>query len=291
MVNVQYRTARPEDISEMVDLYLLSLTDMHKRFNIPMSAPPKSAMLIMYGHILSTGIFHVAEQNGRIVAIAGAILRDHLWFLSQFWAKPEIQRKNIGMPLLRRVWNVGKEMGATIFFTWASIDPTAIASYMKLGMLPGYPILVFEGEPTQIPALPVDYQAAELNPTENMALDRIVRGTQRKPEHAFWLGLMGKEGRKVFCKGENAGYYYFANGTIGPVAWEESKDAVAVMTLAFREATAITPKVQMFIPGINHAALQFALASGLRLMGFAHFLTTSPFGHMEHYMPSGPALY
>lgn len=291
MVNVQYRTARPEDIPGMVDLYFLSLKDMHKRFNIPMGTPPRSVVLMRYGHILSTGIFHVAEQNGRIVAIAGAIIRDHLWFLSQFWVKPEIQRKNIGMPLLRRVWNVGKEMGATIFFTWASVDPTAMASYMKLGMLPGYPILIFEGEPAQIPALPVDYRIAEPNPTENMALDRIVRGTQRKPEHDFWLGSMGMRGRKVFRKRETAGYYYFADGTIGPIAWEESKDAVAVMTLAFREATAITPKIQIFVPGINHAALQFALASGLRLMGFAHFLTTSPFGYMEHYLPSGPALY
>jgi GNAT superfamily N-acetyltransferase len=65
-----------------------------------------------YEHVRSTGIFHVAELEGRIVAIAGAILRDHLWYLSAFWARPGLQRRGIGMPLLRRVWNAGQQAGA-----------------------------------------------------------------------------------------------------------------------------------------------------------------------------------
>ena len=34
-----------------------------------------------------------------------------------------------------------------------------------------------------------------------------------------------------------------------------------------------------------------ALAAGLRFANHSHFLTTSPFGAMERYLPSGPSLF
>ena len=47
----------------------------------------------------------------------------------------------------------------------------------------------------------------------------------------------------------------------------------------------------MHVPGMNHDAMQFALRSGLRLTGFSHLLTSAPFGHLDRYLPSGPALF
>jgi hypothetical protein len=40
----------------------------------------------------------------------------------------------------------------------------------------------------------------------------------------------------------------------------------------------------------NRLALSFAFESGLRLTGFAHFLTTSTFGRMGRYLPLAPLL-
>lgn len=68
------------------------------------------------------------------------------------------------------------------------------------------------------------------------------------------------------------------------------REGESVMTLACREALAIEPKIRCAIPGINHAALRFAFDAGLRLTGFAHFLTSAPFGHLDRYLPSGPML-
>jgi len=42
---------------------------------------------------------------------------------------------------------------------------------------------------------------------------------------------------------------------------------------------------------MNHEALRFAFASGLRLTGHSHLLTTGPFGRMDCYLPSGAYLF
>lgn len=291
MMAIQYRPARPEDVPEMADLFLEAVSNMYARNNITAALPPRPAVLLSYEHVRATGIFHVAELEGRIAAIAGAIVRDHLWYLSAFWTRPELQRQGIGMPLLKAVWTAGQEAGATVFFTWSSVDSAALASYMKLGMLPGYPILLFEGAPQKLPALASAYKVATLEKSQAIALDQEIRATGRGADHDFWRDGWGLQGRQVIRAGEVVGYYYLGKGGIGPVAWKKPQHGEPVLTLACREAAAAAPQIRLAIPGINHAALRYAFDAGLRLTSFAHFLTTAPFGQMTQYLPSGPGLY
>ena len=65
-----------------------------------------------------------------------------------FWALPAVQKQHIGMQVLRKVWEEGRQRGATTYFVWASSDLPAMAAYMKMGMLPGTQILTFEGTPS-----------------------------------------------------------------------------------------------------------------------------------------------
>ncbi len=291
MMEIQYRPAHPEDVPDMADLFLEAVSNMLARNNITAALPPRPAVLRAYEHVRATGIFHVAEIEGRIAAIAGAIVRDHLWYLSAFWARPDLQRQGIGMPLLKAVRNAGQEAGATVFFTWASVDSAAMAAYMKLGMVPGYPILLFEGMPQKLPSVASVYEVAALEKSQAMALDQEIRATGREADHDFWLNGLGLQGRQVIRAKEVVGYYYLSPGGIGPVVWKNSQDGEAVLTLACREATTTMPQIRLSVPGINHFALRFAFDSGLRFTSFAHFLTTAPFGHMTHYLPSGPSLY
>jgi len=291
MAEIQYRPARPEDVPEMADLFLEAVSNMYARNNITAAVPPRLAVLGGYEHVRSTGIFHVAELDGRIAAIAGAILRDHLWYLSAFWARPDLQRRGIGMPLLRRVWEAGQQAGATIFFTWSSIDSAAMASYMKLGMVPGYPILLFQGTPRKLPRVASAYKVEALEKAHAMDLDQEMRGTRRPVDHELWLERLGLQGRQVLRDGEVVGYYYLNQGAIGPMAWRQPQHGEPVLNLAYQESTAMTPEIRLAVPGINHSALRFAFDSGLRLTSFAHFLTTAPFGRMEGYLPWGPGLY
>jgi len=195
------------------------------------------------------------------------------------------------MPLLKRVWEAGKEAGATVFFTWSSVDMTAIAAYMKLGMLPGFQILLFEGSPQRIPSVCSGYEAVALEKLTAMRLDAEIRGTAREPDHNFWLDKAGLQGRQVIRNGDVVGYYYLGKGVIGPAAWKESRDGEAVMALACREVTETAPEIRLAVPGINHRAIRFALDSGLRLTSSAHLLATAPFGRLDQYLPSGPGLF
>ena len=291
IMEVKYRPARPEDVPEMADLFLEAVSNMYARNNITAALPPRPAVLLGYEHVRATGLFHVAELEGRIAAIAGAIVRDHLWYLSAFWTRPDLQRKGIGMPLLRAVWTAGQAAGATVFFTWSSVDSAAMASYLKLGMVPGYPILLFEGSLQKLPPVPSTYQVEPLEKSQAMALDQEIRATGRGTDHDFWRNGWGLQGRQVSQAGEVVGYYYLGKGGIGPVVWKKPQHGEPVLTLACREAATATPQIRLSIPGINHAALRFAFEAGLRLTSFANFLTTAPFGQMAQYLPSGPGLY
>jgi GNAT superfamily N-acetyltransferase len=295
MSNIIYRAAVEADMPATLDLFLESVAHLYQHHNLSLPLPPRPSIEVSYRHILRTGIFRVAELDDRLIAICHAIVRDGLWFLSGFWARPELQARGVGGKLLRDVWREGAETGAQKFFVWSSMDHTAMASYLKAGMLPGYPIFTFNGTRTvalhRLPHAPQSYEVESLALETACAIDREIRETGRETEHRHWLAEVKLEGRQVRRAGRLAGYYYFKGESIGPVAWMEGDDAEAVLTLACREAIAQADALSLRVPGINHDAIRFALASGFRLSATAHLLTSAPFGRMEQYLASGPSLF
>jgi hypothetical protein len=247
-------------------------------------------MLAFYRHAHRTGIFHVAEAEGRIAALACAILRDRTWFLSGFWARPALQRQRIGMPLLRGVWQAGKEAGAKLFFVWASKELTAMAAYMKLGMLPGSQLLAFEGEPKLSTEAASAYSVQPLDKMFAMDLDQVTLGYRREVDHDY-LSSVGARGVQVLRGGKGVGYFYVDGVNIGPAAWQETAHAEALLTLACREASSTGGGITFEVPGMNHAAIRFALQAGLQLTNYSHLLMSEPFGRLENYVPSGPAVF
>jgi hypothetical protein len=290
--SVEYRRAREDDMPAAVDLYRESVGDMFKRHGIVQPVTPREVALAAYGHVFRTGVFHVAEVDGRLDGIASAVVRDKLWFLSTFWARPGAQQRGLGGPLLDRAWQDGVAVGATTFFTYASVDRTGTSMYLRRGMVPGWQILVFAGAPKRLPDAPAGYDFAPLTVDVACALDAEIRATRREVDHAWWLGVGSPfRGRAVARGGEVVGYFYVVKGTIGPACWADDRHADAVMSLALRDAASDAAEVKMIVPGANHAAIRFALAAGLRYVNHSHFLTTSPFGRMERYLPSGPSLF
>jgi GNAT superfamily N-acetyltransferase len=288
-VTVRNRAAREEDIEPALDLFIGTLRDLLARNGIDAGELARDEWRYGYPHVFRTGIFRVAEEDGELVAICHAIVRGPLWFLSGFWARPDRQSAGIGGRLLREVWDEGSARGASTFFTWSSIDLTAMASYLRRGMLPGYQILSFVGEPASTTVV-----AAEIAPLTveiAAAIDRDVIGTAREIDHGFWSTEPGRVGRAVMRGGIPVGYHYVRSGSIGPAAWTSSADADVVLRTAIAEARAQSSIVRLRALGANHDTIRFALASGLRLAGYSHLLTTSAFGHLERYAPSGPTLF
>jgi hypothetical protein len=292
--SVEYRRAREEDVPAAVDLYRESVGDMFKRHGIVQPVTPREIVLAAYGHVFRTGVFHVAEADGRIDGIASAVVRDKLWFLSTFWVRPGAQQRGLGTPLLDRAWQDGVAAGATTFFTYASVDRTGTSMYLRRGMVPGWQILVFAGAPKRetVGSVSDTFSTPSLTVDVACGLDAEVRATRREVDHAWWLGATSPfRGRAVARGGEIVGYYYVVKGSIGPACWTDERHADAVMSLALRDAASDAAEVKMIVPGPNHAAIRFALAAGLRYVNHSHFLTTSPFGRMERYLPSGPSLF
>lgn len=294
MSNIIYRAAVEADIPAALDLFLEAVAEIYQRHNMNMPLPPRPSVETAYRHIFRTGIFRVAEIDGRLICICHAIVRDELWFLSGFWARPELQARGVGGKLMREVWREGAEAGARKFFVWSSMDHTAIASYLKIGMLPGYQVFTFSGTPAALPnspRAPAGYEAEPLSLEVACGIDREIRETRRETDHRFWLSEVKLEGRQVRHAGRLVGYYYFRGEAVGPVAWMERDGAEAILTLACREAIAQADTISLRVPGINHDAIRFALASGLRLSATAHLFTSAPFGRMEQYLASGPSLF
>jgi GNAT superfamily N-acetyltransferase len=291
MKAAQYRPVLEMEIGETAEIFLIACADMYARHGINAATPEHAVVELGYRHVFRTGIFHVAEVEGRIAAICHAIVRERLWFLSGFWMLPEFQRQRIGGALLKQVKDAGARAGADTFFTWSSVDQTAMAGYMKQGMLPGYQILTFAGGVRDLPSPGDEYEVEPLLLSNATALDKGVRAAAREVDHDYWLTEAGHEGRQLVRDGRPVGYYYFHHGVVGPAAWNDAADAEALLAAACREAASHSEQLKLMIPGINHTAIRFALRAGLRLSAYSHLLTTAPFGRMEQYLASGPLLF
>jgi GNAT superfamily N-acetyltransferase len=289
-MELRYRALAESETGQAADLFLTALRDMAARNgqSVPASYT-REFVLPRYAHLRRTGIFRVAEADGKIVSICSAIVRDELWFLSMFWTLPEWQQRGVGTPLLKQVWQQGREQGARVDFTWSSIDFAAIATYMKLGMLPGCQIFTFAGSPAALPPPPPGYVLEDLERDSASNIDRKVRGTAREQDHAFWSS--GGIRYRVRAGGEIAGYFYVFDGVIGPAAWSGAEHAQAVLALALRAAGEQVPEIKLMAAGMNHSAIRAALGAGLRLAGSSHLLCSRPFGALDQYLPSGPVLF
>lgn len=292
MDQVVYRPARAGDVPESVEVFLKAVEDLYARYGVRSPLPDRKHTEAGYGHVQRTGIFHLAEVDGRIAAICHAVVRDEIWFLSGFWALPHLQGRKMGGTLLERVLDEGRRMGAQTFFTWSSVDLSAMAVYMKKGMLPGYQILTFIGAARDLADERAGYEVELLRLETAMQVDEQVRATRRETDHRFWLMEKENQGRELKRDGGVVGYYYVSkHGTVGPAAWLDPQDADALMQMACHEAMSEAGQARLMIPGINHAGVRFALRAGLRLTAYSHLLTTSPFGCMEQYLSSGPLLF
>jgi GNAT superfamily N-acetyltransferase len=285
-----YRALEADEIPLAAELFVSTLADLARRHGLPEPAWSAASAEPTFHHLHATGEFQVAEQDGRIVSICAAVVREQAWFLSMFWTAPGLQRQGVGRPLLRRVWEAGRARGARRSFTWSSIDPGAVSVYLRLGMLPGCQIFNFAGPLRSPPPPPAGLELAPLTLEVARTVDERIWGGTRDEDHRFWLAS-GGSAWEVRRGARLAGYLYCRGGAIGPAAWLEPQDGPELLALALHHAGAQGPEVRMAAVGVNHDALRAALGAGLRLVGTPHLLTSEPFGTLSQYLPSGPALF
>jgi GNAT superfamily N-acetyltransferase len=290
--SVVYRALRDNEFHAAVELFYKAVTALADRSNMPM--PHRDGDLVEQGfrYVARTGVFRVAATDDSLVALACATVRASQWFLVAFWTDPERRSSGIGGPLLRQVWDEGRRLGTRMHYVTSSIDFAAIASYLKMGMLPGMPLFAFAGEPTtRSVALRSAAHEQPLTAARVAPIDLQVIGVRRDGDHAYWLGQEGVRGVVVRASERDVGYYYVDHGTLGPIAWSGDEFAELVLRRAIRDAASDTKEIQLTIPGSNHAALRIALSAGLRLTRQSHLLWSEPIGEMARYIPAGRLLF
>jgi len=294
MNQIIYRSIQESEIEEATALFIRSVTDLMQRNKLPVPPFTVENRLPLYEHIFRTGQFEIAEQDGKIVAIANGLLRGDVWFLSGFWALPEIQKNKIGKPLLQRIWKKAQNLGARTAFTWSSIDFAAIGSYLKMGMMPITQLLTFSGKPDissfSKSSTDANFKLQPIQGNFVHDLDKKIRGATREVDHAFWYEN-GAQGYQIHLEAGAVGYFYIQNGVIGPVAWSEQKYATGILKTVLDQAANSSNEVRITIPGSCHEAIQMALANDLKLTAMAHLMATACFGLHNQYLPSGPLLY
>jgi hypothetical protein len=262
MQNIIHRAATEADLPACIDLFLAAVADMYARQHITQPLPPRAAVEMTRSDLVCGGV---------------------------------------GGPLLRDMWQAGARMGAEIFFVWSSPDETALASYLKIGMLPGYPVFTFTMRDASTHDFASNstgdfahnsYEVEPLRLDIACDVDEEVRATRRETDHRFLLALPRGTARQVIRAGRAVGYFYVNNDAVGPCAWLAPEHAEGVLAHARRAALESAGAITVRVPGINQDAIRFAFAHRLRLVGaHAQLLTTAPFGRLAQYIPSGPSLY
>jgi GNAT superfamily N-acetyltransferase len=290
-MTLRYRALEEAEIGEAAELFITALGDMLRRNGMPPATGYTRAYVEpRYAQLRRAGIFRVAEADGKIVSLCAALVRGDQWFLSMFWTLPEWQRQGVGRPLLREVWQQGRDQGARVDFTWSSIDFAALCTYLRLGMLPGCQIFTFAGAPALANGTTGGYA---LEPLEREVLERVdgeVRGAARPADHDYFLESAAAA-HQVRAGSEIAGYLFANAGVIGPAAWTRPEHARGVLEQAVRVASGQAREIRLMALGSNHDALRVALDFELRLAGTGHFLRSQAFGALDRYLPSGPVFF
>src|SRR5215469_5503517 len=152
---------RPADESDLTAMYeVFYQNEIRDSPDLP---PPRHIPPYMR-HVLQTGSLSVAEQDGEIIAFAGAITREKITFLTDLFVLPAHQSKQLGKTLLHATLPQDNLIHCTI----GSSDPRALALYIRAGMRPQWPYieLVLEKPAHKWPS-PPDIEIIEADPNDS----------------------------------------------------------------------------------------------------------------------------
>jgi ribosomal protein S18 acetylase RimI-like enzyme len=240
----------------------------------------------------------VARQGGEVVGIAAVRIQDFHAHIAFFFVHPEVQNRGVGRRLMEQLWEVMTDAGTTVTTLASSRDPRAWQRYLRLGLYPGPPQLPFRAVNPTFPDEPPRHDGLvardlTVDDVERVAaLDRIVRGVQRRERIGQWLAE-GSEG-VVVCEpgGELAGYALVTrhqhHGQIGPVAARTTEVSPFVMAVALHRAGVVQRSGplpwRIDLPGRNHLAIAPLLDAGFSAENMVTWFESETVGQWDRYI-------
>lgn len=286
-----FRAALEADLGAAWDVFYQNEMLDNPHLPLPGGVPP------YLRHVLQTGTLYVAEQDGQVLAFAGAITRGNITFLTDLFVLPDQQSGQLGKTLLRSVM----PQDDLVHCTMSSSDPRALALYIRAGMRPQWPHFALRlGKPKYKMPLAPNVEIIEANPDDRELVqwDAQISGRWRPVDHQFWV----REQRAVPVwfqrQGQAVGYGYIRLGagtlsdpqacTLGPIGAGTPEDAAACVLAAVNRALQQAEVLHIDIPG-PHPCLAPLLECGFHISYADTFVSTAatPFFDARCYIASG----
>ncbi len=264
--------------------------------------PPFPGRSITLLHIFETGSVYVAEENGHILAFAGAITRSRVTYLTDLFVRPDLQSSRLGQTLLQYVLPVSPD---GIRCTMSSNDPRAIALYTRAGMRPQWPNFCLRREgPAPANAFSNDLEIveAQANDPAIVEWDDSVSCRHRPQDHAFWV--REERGMPLWFRrnGEIVGYGYIRPGAstlwypeaclIGPIGARTPEEATACVLAAVKKAQQHARVLRIDVAAPHPCLLPLLEARfQITYVETHHSSAETPFFDPRRYIASGSDLF
>jgi GNAT superfamily N-acetyltransferase len=248
-------------------------------------------------HVLQTGTLAVAEQDGTVLAFAGAITRGNITFLTDLFVRPDHQSGQLGKTLLHSVL----PQDNLVHCTMSSSDPRALALYIRAGMRPQWPHFALRLEkPTREKRVTPGIEIIEADAGDPALVrwDTQISGRLRPMDHLYWVREQGAVPLWFRRQGQIVGYGYIRLGAgtlwypqacvLGPIGVSAPEDATACVLAAVDWALQQADVLCIDVPG-PHPCLATLLETGFRITYVDTFVSTAatPFFDARCYIASG----
>ena len=217
----------------------------------------------------------VGELDGRVAGVAGSIeFGDPARrFLTDLYVDPGLQSKGLGRQVLAAVLD-----GATERMTFSSSDPRALASYIRNGMRPWWPLLYLETGAGPLADGSRGAEARSADVAETARLSRAWTGIDRTADFAFYASLPDAAGFVISLDGEDAAVGWARRELAEPGRWLDhasfapGADPVRTAFEILRAAGA-GDRIGAAVPG-PHPAVPRLLDAGVRIADTDTFCAT-----------------
>lgn len=300
---IRYRRGTPDDSRLAFDIFVPTIDDLGRRTGggaNATAAEPSTAWDIrrpLFEHLAATADewwFAHDEATGEAVGYARSIMRDGVRDLTEFFVLPAAQAGGIGRELLARAFPVEGARHRSIV---ATIDPRAIARYLRTGLPGPVPMAFVEGPPRAI-ELATDLvrepiPADDVPVTDLATIDRAVLGYARDVDHR-WLASQ-RPGWLYRRSGRAVGYGYHPSRPSwgGPYAAVDPTDLPVLLADGESAAAAAGHASVTFDLALTaRIAWDHVLGRGFRIDPFVMlFFTDGPTAGLEGYCLTSPPFF
>jgi GNAT superfamily N-acetyltransferase len=280
----ELRQIRPDEWRVLQELAFAAFTDLERRHGDPPVEPPADAVIERrFRYVIETdpGGAWVAEEDGRPVGAALAILREGLWGLSMLVVHPDAQSGGIGRALLERTLGYGD--GARGGIIASSGDARALRAYARAGFAL-HPTAQASGVPRglEVPAGVREGSLADLGLTE--AIDRAVRGAA----HGSDIETLLADSRMFVVEGR--GYALARRDHLALLAATDddaARDLLRAVLATVPDGESIRVE---YLTAAQDWAVDVVLDAGLALTVHNALFLRGDVGPFRPYLPSGAYL-